>query len=186
MKKYFYNTLMMAIIAMAAIGFSSCEDAEIAYTLEGTWRGNMYISASHDGRTYNSTYTVITFEGDPYSISSGYGEWVDYYSDAPWDYIANHIEWEVDNRVIYIYFREERTRMTISDYRLNDDRFIGTLNDNGRLVDFELYHTSSPNWNNYRYYDDDYWYDSWYSRTRSGGASDSPVVEKPVRFFRGK
>jgi len=186
MKKYFYNIMAMALLATVAISFSSCEDASIAYTLEGTWRGNMYISTSYDGRTYNSTYTVITFEGDPFSFSSGSGKWVDYYSDAPWDYIANHISWEVDNRVIYIRFREEGTSLRISDYRLNDDRFVGTLYDNGQYVDFELYHTSSPNWNSYRYYDD--WYNSWYTRTRGTDSSeaDSTATEKPVRFVRGK
>ena len=181
MKKYFYNIMVMALLVTAAIGFSSCEDAEIAYTLEGTWRGNMYISTSYDGRTYNSTYTVITFEGDPYSMSSGYGKWIDYYSDAPWgDYIANHITWEVNNRVIYIYFEEEQTSLSISDYRLNDDRFVGTLYDNGHYVDFELYHTSSPGLKNY-----DYHY-GWYSRTRGEGASDFSATEKPIRFIRGK
>ena len=185
MKKYFYNIMVMALLVTAAIGFTSCEDAEIAYTLEGTWRGNMYISTSYDGRTYNSTYTVITFEGDPYSLASGRGYWVDYYSDAPWgDYIANHITWEVNNRVIHIYFQEERTSLSISDYRLNDDRFVGTAYENGHYVDFELYHTSSPNWNSYRYYDD--WYNSWYSRTRGEGASDFSAAEKPIRFIRGK
>ena len=184
MKKYIYNIMAMALLAITAIGLTSCEDAEIAYTLEGTWKGNMYISTSYDGRSYNSTYTVITFEGDPYSIASGYGEWVDYYSDAPWDYIANHITWEVDNRVIYIHFREEGTSVRISDYRLNDDRFVGTLNDNGHYVDFELYHTSSPNWGSSRWgYDS--WYDS-YSRTRSADSSDSTATEKPIRFIRGK
>lgn len=186
MKKYFYNILTMAIIAMTAVSFASCEDAEIAYTLEGTWRGNMYISTSYDGRVYNSTYTVITFEGDPFSLASGSGKWVDYYpEDAPWDYIANHITWEVNNRVIYIRFREEGTSVSISDYRLNDDRFVGTIYDNGQYVDFELYHTSSPNWNSYRYYDS--WYnDYYYSRTRGDGASDSTAIEKPRRFVRGK
>ena len=183
MKKYFYNTLMIAIIAMAAVGFSSCEDAAIASTLEGTWKGNMYISADYGGRSYNSTYTEITFLGDPYSISSGDGYWVDYYRDAPWgDYVANHIEWKVNNRVIYVHFIEEGTSVTISDYRLNDDRFYGWLYDGGREVEFDLIHTSSPNWSNYRW-----GFDSWYySRTRGEGASDSTAVEKPRRYVRGK
>ncbi len=185
MKKYFYNILTMAIIAMTAVSFASCEDAEIAYTLEGTWRGNMYISTSYDGRTYNSTYTVITFEGDPYSLASGRGKWVDYYDDAPWKYIANHITWEVDNRIIHIYFEEEHTSISISDYHLNDDIFDGWIYDGENNVKFDLYHTSSPNWDSYRYYDD-YWYNGWYSRTRGEGASDFSAAEKPIRFIRGK
>ena len=120
-------------------------------SLEGSWKGNMHISAYYGGRSYNSIYTEITFIGDPYSLSRGDGCWVDYYSDAPWDYIANHIMWEVNNRVIYIYFQEEDTRMRISDYRLKDDRFYGTLSDNGNYIDFELYRISSPNWTDYRW-----------------------------------
>jgi hypothetical protein len=185
MKKLFYNILTMAVIAIAAVSFSSCEDAQIASTLEGTWKGNMYISTSYDGRTYDATYTEITFLKDPYAYSSGNGYWVDYYSNAPWDYVANHIDWKVDYGTIYIYFREEGTSMRISDYYLNDNRFHGTLDDNGYLVDFELYHTSSPNLNNYNYWGYDDWY-GYYSRTRSVSASDSTTVEKPVRYVRGK
>lgn len=187
MKKYIYNILTMAIIAIAAVSFVSCEDAEIAYTLEGTWRGDMYISTSYGGRSYNSTYTVITFEGDPYTLASGYGKWVDYYSDAPWDYIANHIEWKVNNRVIYIYFVEEKITLSISDYRLNDNRFVGTLYDHGHYVDFDLVHTSSPNWSSYNRWGYSSWYDDYYySRTRGEDASDSTAVEKPIRYVRGK
>ena len=188
MKKLFYNILTMAVIAIAAVSFSSCEDAEIAYTLEGTWRGDMYISSSYGGRSYNSTYTEITFVGDPYTLASGTGYWVDYYSNAPWDYVANHIEWEVRNRTIYIYFIEEDTSVRISDYRLNDNRFSGWLYDNGNNVEFNLIHTSSPNWSSYNYwgYDDWYYNGYYYSRTRGDNPSDSTAIEKPKRFVRGK
>lgn len=183
MKKFFYNTLMMAVIAITAAGFSSCEDMEIAYTLEGTWKGDMEIYSNYGGREYRATYTEITFVGDPYSLASGSGYWVDYYSNAPWDYIANHIEWSVENRVIYIHFIEEHTSMRISDYHLNDSHFSGWLYDNGNDVRFDLIHTSSPNWSSYRWgYDS--WYD-YYSRTRGDGTSDSTAVEKPYRFVKG-
>ena len=188
MKKLLYNILTMAIIATATVSFSSCEDEQIAYTLEGTWRGDMHISSSYGGRSYNSTYTEITFVGDPYTLASGTGYWVDYYSNAPWDYVANHIEWEVRNRTIYIYFIEEDTSVRISDYRLNDNRFSGWLYDNGNNVEFNLIHTSSPNWSSYNYwgYDDWYYNGYYYSRTRGEGASDSTAVEKPIRYIRGK
>lgn len=43
----------MAFMALMAMTFTSCdEDAEIAYTLEGTWSGNMYVSMEYDGRVY--------------------------------------------------------------------------------------------------------------------------------------
>ena len=181
MKKLFYNILTMAVIATAAVSFSSCEDAEIAYTLEGTWRGNMYISTDYNGRTYNTVYTEITFDRDPYTIASGTGYWVDYYNDSPWgSSVANHITWEVDNRTIYIRFREDGTRMIISDYHLNDDYFYGWLDDGGIPVEFELRHTSSPNWNSYNRWGYGYRY------TRGEEASDSTTVEKPIRYVRGK
>ena len=186
MKKYFYNIMVMAILATAATGFTSCEDAEIAHTLEGTWKGNMYISSYYGGHTYNSTYTEITFLKDPGAYSSGNGYWVDYYSNAPWDYVANHIEWTVDFGTIRIHFVEEGTSVRISDYHLNNDRFYGYLEDGNHDVEFELIHTSSPNWSSYRYWGHEDWYDNWYSRTRGENTSDSTAVEMPIRFVRGK
>ena len=44
--KKLYTTLMMAMMAMMTLSFTSCEtDEEIAYDLEGTWVGNMSIEA---------------------------------------------------------------------------------------------------------------------------------------------
>ena len=92
--KKLYTMMMMAMMGMMAMSFTSCEtDEEIAYTLEGTWKGNMYINSEWGGNTYTTTYSEITFLKDPYTYSEGTGYWVDYYSGAPWDYVANHIEW---------------------------------------------------------------------------------------------
>ena len=181
MKKISYY-MMLAIVAMTSIFLTSCEDAKIARTLEGTWKGNMYISTQYGGRYYDATYTEITFLKDPGAYSSGSGYWVDYYSDAPWDYIANHIDWTVDYGTIKVYFVEEDISVRISDYHLSDDRFYGVLDDNGMRVDFELYHTSSPNWGGYRW-----GYDSWYgyyASARRTSASDSTAMEKPIRVIR--
>ena len=106
---------------------------------------------------------------------------MDYYSDAPWDYVANHIEWSVDYGTINVYFVEEGTSIRIRDYYLNGDRFYGTINDNGKPVDFELYRISGRNWSNYNW-----GYDSWYIGTRSVDDADSAKKEKPVRFVREK
>ena len=181
MKKMF-TMLMMAMMALA---FTSCEDEYIANTLEGTWKGNMYISTYWGDYTYDATYTEITFLRDPYTYSSGSGYWVDYYSNAPWDYVANHIDWTVNNGVIKVYFIEEGSTIYISNYHLNSSRFTGTINDGGKPVDFDLYNVSHP----YTYWDDYYWgYDSWnddyyWARTRGAAATDSTNnVEKPKRF----
>lgn len=183
MKKLF----TMLTMAMMALAFTSCEDEHIADTLEGTWTGNMYISSEWDGRYYDATSTEVTFLRDPFCFTSGSGYWVDYYSNAPWDYVANHIDWTVNNGVIRVYFREEGTSIEIRDYRLNHNRFVGTIFDNGNFVDFELYCNYRP----YDYWDDYRWgYDSWYSdyyywaRTRSGDADSTKVVEKPRRVVR--
>ena len=105
MKKLLYAFAMMTTL----FTLTSCEDERIANTLEGTWSGNMYISTRYDGRVYDATYTEVTFLKNPYAYSSGEGYWVDYYSDAPWDYVANHIEWTVDFGTIRVYFVEEGT-----------------------------------------------------------------------------
>ena len=181
MKKMF----TMLMMAMMAITFTSCEDEYIANTLEGTWKGNMYISSYWDGRTYDATYTEITFLRDPYTYSSGSGYWVDYYSNAPWDYVANHIDWTVNNGVIYVYFIEDGDRLEIHDYRLSSSRFYGTIYENSHNVDFDLINVSHP----YTYWDNYYWgYDGWYddyywARTRGAAATDdTKTVEKPKRF----
>ena len=178
MKKFF----TLFAMARMALAFTSCEDEEIARTLEGTWKGEMYISTSHSGRTYYSTYTEITFIRDYNSYSSGTGYWVDYYSNAPRDYVANHINWTVDNGNIYIRFIEEGTRIEIRDYHLNDNHFSGTLYDNGNYVDFDMYNVSHPAnyYNNYSW-GYDYWDSYYYSRTR-GDADSSQATERPVRF----
>ena len=178
--KKIYTMLMMAMMALA---FTSCEDEYIADTLEGTWSGNMYISSYWDGRTYDVTRTEITFDIDPFRFTKGSGYWVDYYRGAPWDYVANHIDWSVKNGVIYVYFREDGDWIEICDYHLNSNRFYGTIYDGDNTVDFELYCTSRPRYDDY-YWGFDSWYDDYYywARTRSGDADSTKVMEKPKRF----
>ena len=171
----------MLMIAMMALVFTSCEDEYIADTLEGTWSGNMYFSSTWDGRTYDITRTEITFLKDPYTYASGSGYWVDYYSGAPWDYVANHINWDVRNSVIYVYFIEDGDRLEIRDYHLNSNRFTGVIYDGSNVVDFELYNTSRPYYDNY-YWGFDSWYDNYWARTRGADADNAKVKESPKRF----
>jgi len=175
------------LIAMLSFTFVSCdEDDDIAYTLEGTWRGNMYISYSYDGYDYQSTYSEICFLRDPYTYSSGDGYWVDYYRNyLPWgrNYVANHIRWEVSNGVIRVWFREEGSYIEIHDYSLSDRYFNGTIYDGGNYVDFRLTHVSSPNWNDYYWGFDDYWYGAKeHNPMKIKGKADNK--EKPVRRVR--
>ena len=159
MKKQFF-LLMVAMMGLMAVSLTSCDDEEIAKTLEGTWKGDMYVMSEWEGKYYEAIYTEITFLKDPYAFSSGTGYWVDYYSDAPWDYVANHIDWRVDLGDIHVKFIEEGTSIQISDYRLDDNRFSGYIYDHGNKVAFYLYNVSRPNYTGY------HWgYDNWaYSR----------------------
>jgi len=177
--KKIYTMLMMAMMALA---FTSCEDEMIADTLEGTWSGNMFISSNWDGKTYDVTRTEITFEIDPFRFTRGSGYWVDYYSRAPWDYVANHIDWSVNNGVISIYFIEDGDRIEIRDYHLNSRRFYGTIYDGDNLVDFELYCVDRPHYDNYRWGFDSWYGEYYWARTRSGDADSTKVIEKPKRF----
>lgn len=192
----------MVLLAVLSMSFTSCEwddDDAIAYTLEGTWKGNMYVSSEWDGRVYDATYSELCFLRDPYRYSSGTGYWVDYYNNAGWgrNYVANHIEWTVYNRTIKVDFLEEGTTLWIEDFSLDDNYFSGTIYDGESRVEFQLTHTSSPNWNNYYYgwddyYYDDYYYDDYYYAKPMMGAETSDKAatgEKKAerkRFVRGK
>ena len=187
--KKIYNLLMMAMMAAATCTMTSCdEDIDIANSLEGTWTGTMFVYTDYRGTSYYATSTEITFEGDPFRWTRGTGYWVDYYSGAPWDYIANHIDWRVNNRNIEIYFREDNTTMVICDYRLSDNYFTGYINDNGTDVEFRLRHTWSPNWDRYDRWGYDGWNSYWSRETRSGTAADSTFTEadRPVRHVGKK
>lgn len=184
------SSLCLFLMALLPLALTSCdEDTAIAYTLEGTWRGNMYVSSVYDGYTYDATYSELCFTQDPYTYSSGTGYWIDFYSNAPWDYVANHTQWTVRNGIITIYLVEEGATVQIGDYRLDDGNFYGTIYYGDTRVSFDLVHTSSPNWNNYNY-GYDYWY-SYYAKpqaftdsTRQGTMGRATVAGQPVRRFR--
>lgn len=189
--KKLHTILTIALLAVLSMSFASCDflwndDDEIAYTLEGTWQGNMYISSKWGDQEYDATYSEICFLRDPYRYSSGTGYWVDYYDNYGWgrNYVANHIEWTVDYRTIKVYFIEERTTIWIEDYRLNDNYFSGIIYDGSNRVDFRLRHVSSPNWNDYYYGWDYYYYSKSNDATRAASADKSNSEMMPKRFIR--
>lgn len=54
--KKFTTLLTMAFIALMSISFTSCDDdSDIAYTLDGTWKGNMLVEYGN----HNALYSVI-------------------------------------------------------------------------------------------------------------------------------
>lgn len=181
---------LVVLLSVFSVCLTSCDDDDdddIAYTLEGTWRGNMYISEDYGGRTYDASYSELCFSQDPYTYSSGTGYWIDYYSsNAPWQYVANHIQWTVQDRVIYVHFVEEpETNITIYDYSLDDGYFEGYIDSNaGSHVHFQLTHIDSPHWSDYYYGDD--WDDYYYAKPNGVTRGSEVTVEKPKRIIREK
>ena len=170
--KRLYTLGMLALVALMSLTFTSCDDdANVAYYLDGTWRGNMYVNSTYDGVTYTSTYSVITFNA---GYNSGSGYWVDYYTNGHWgsrDYVANHIYWKVRDRNIYIHFVEENTDVVIYNYSLGDSYFSGQVDAGGSYADFHLSKDSYDDWDDL---DWGYW---GYSST----SSNTPVVMMPTR-----
>lgn len=188
--KRFHTLMTMVAIAMLSFTFTSCdEDEEIAYTLEGTWKGNIYVSHKWKGQYYDAYYSYIYFDRDPYRNAKGTGYWVDEYRDAPWgDYFASRISWRVINRKIDIYFEDDDYDVTIYDYSLSEHHFVGYIDTyDNKKVRFDLVKTSSPNWSNY-HYGWEYWGYDYYAKQSGfeGTRASSADVEKPQRVFRVK
>lgn len=140
------SSALAALVAMVGI-FTSC-DSDIAYTLEGTWEGDMFQEYYWEGTTYNPSYTQVTFLRDPYAYSSGDGYWVDYFDSwIPWKnrVITNHIDWTVEGGDIYIHLFEDNIDFTIHDYHLNDSHFRGELiGSDGSIGRFNLRYVGPP------------------------------------------
>lgn len=209
MKKYIdIKTIMLALSAMLTFSLTSCDDDDlIARTLEGTWEGDMYVSTYWGNQYYDASYSEICFSRDPYRYSSGTGYWIDYYDDYSrygWgrNYIANHIEWEVVNRNIRVYFVEDKSDVVIYDYALDNAYFTGWIDlYDGSRQRFNLRHVASPNWNNYYWgYDDFYYYsnenklgfDEGMSKVKAkagvttDATENTPTTDQPQRVFRAR
>lgn len=173
-----------AILLVVALSFSSCDkDSDIAYTLDGTWSGQMRIGQRYyyDNQWWSTSEIDVTFYNSDYSSGSGY--WRDYYSSTR--YAVNRISWNVNNGNIYIQFLDSGEKAIISDYSLNDRSFqgkirfyySGTWSYGSSEYDFVLYKTSnSYNWGSYNYgYG---WWDSYYAKPKQGSmTSDSDSVK---------
>lgn len=183
--KKFTSLLTVALLALMSFTFTSCdEDSDIAYTLDGTWKGNMYVEYGN----YDATYSVIRFDQND-GLYSGTGYWIDYFNDNYWgghNYIANRIRWTVRNSNIYIDLVDEGNSVVIYDYALNDRKFSGYVDaENGNRAYFEMYRDSyGYNW---RDYDWGYDYSKWDSSIDLGNVSSRAAAtastEKPVRKF---
>jgi hypothetical protein len=190
MKSKMTKLLAMFAVAISAMTFTSCDDdADVAYLLEGAWSGNMYVHSSYNGHIYDATYTEIEFFRD---YDSGDGVWIDYYSNAPWDYVANHITWRVVDQNIYIHFVEDGVNAVIYDYSIDyvhgEKRFTGYIEiEGGDYADFSLTQIASPNWDSYP----NWGYDDWGYGWNKAGNDSLPITrgatnldERPKRIFQ--
>ena len=140
-------SIALAALITAAGIFMSC-DSDIAYTLEGTWEGDMFQEYIWEGTTYCPSYTQVTFLKDPYTYSSGDGYWVDYFDSwIPWKntVVTNHIDWTVRDGNIFIHLFEDNIDFIISDYHLDEEIFRGELSgSDGSYGRFRLHYAGRP------------------------------------------
>lgn len=191
--KRIHTIITMLAVMLATFTLSGCdEDEYIANNLWGVWQGNMYVESYYNGRTYKSAYSVLAFDKDPYSYAQGTGYWVDYYSNAPWDYYSSRIEWRVVNSEIQIYSIKEGRTYYIYDYNMARNFFNGYLSTgSGSSLYFELQKTSSPNWDSYDWdgYNWNYSYGSGYSPYSIGetaGSQTTTDAPEPIRRIKGE
>lgn len=177
---------MLMLLAATPLIFTACDDddEDIAYTLNSDgrdyWRGNLRIQYDGPGSTsYQTTYSEVEFIKNDNKWAKGHGYWVDYFSDAPWDYQAFHITWKVRDEIIYIYFEEDHSSIEIRDYRLSDRFFEGDIYMRNKTAHFKFerrrwsnYHDSFEYWDHGWYNDNDY--DHWGSYSKSNGESKTP------------
>lgn len=148
--------LTVALMTVVCLTFTACnKDSNIAYTLDGTWKGDMYIWYGE----YESSYSIIEFNQND-GFYSGTGYWTDFYDSNYWGSYnyrpTRKFSWTVNNGNIYISFYDGSSSITIYDYSISDNYFRGTMNAaNGNKVTFSLskYGRSNYNWNDYYYND---------------------------------
>lgn len=176
----FHSMVATLMVVLSTLTFTSCtEDQMIGMTLQGTWVGNMYTVNTWNGNTYKATESEITFTTDPFLNTKGYGYWVDYYSGYSWDYVANHIRWEVRNSDLYIYFMNDGGSVILSDYRVNNNYFEGYIYDDyNQPLYFSLrkvYSTYYDSWDDYNY-GWGYWNSDIYYYAKSNRASKAKIA----------
>ena len=130
--KKIYNYLFVGIVAMLSMTLSSCNDDNIAGTLDGVWEGTVidnWDDWSWRWKDYTRyQYVDIEFITDPYRYAQGYGYEYDYYSDG---YERVHFTFEVRNEDIYINYADGvHVCIPRRYYTLTDRRFSGEFRDN--------------------------------------------------------
>lgn len=125
--------LSFIVIAMTVFSFSSCNDREVAQTLDGIWEGEVsqtYCNYRWGGST-TYQYVDMEFYADPYKYSAGTGYERDYTylnSYGYGEYVEVEFKFRVDFNNIYIDYADG-TKVAIYNYTLNNNHFNGTFKD---------------------------------------------------------
>lgn len=138
--------MMMLLFAATTITFTSCEtdDEDIAYSLEGVWKGSIVSGYYNRYGDYRESYTntQIEFYNDPYHYASGSGREIDY-NRYGWTDVV-YFDYTVRNRNIYIDY-EDGSSVAIYNWEMYNDTFEGEFHDyyTGEwLASFRLYYVS--------------------------------------------
>lgn len=149
--KKLYSFITFGIIVLFSLSLTSCNDDNIAATLDGVWEGEVTQNYSWRWNNYSVyQYVEIEFITDPYRYAQGYGYEYDYYANG---YEKVRFTFEVRNEVIYIKYADG-VRVRISNYRLSDNRFSGQFRDydtGGYLGDFNFVKVGGYRYNRYYY-----------------------------------
>lgn len=199
------RTWLIALFTMAITmsAFTSCDDdVDMSITLSGDWYGDFGMYYDYFDRhgdyiaTFDSYDTDISFIPDYDYATHGYGYQVDYYRHGPYSKVYHSFEWYVNNEVLSLHYKGERELDTkIYDFRLTDYYFTGYFDDSP--TQFRLKKTRDFYWDPYcdrygsytsgigygYYYNDDWYYDDFYARTRTAEA-DTTATEPAftIRF----
>ena len=191
MKKIYTYMMMVLMLSMATISFTSCETEdqyEAEVLMAGDWQG--YLGAYYYDRwglSGNTYETVIHFCGNGYGATSGRGYEVDYDTRSPfYDYAYCEFSWSIVNGMITLIYDDSMWYpVYINDYALYSNYFSGYMNDGtSRNIRFKLRNVRFDYWETYRsyndYYYDDYYYDGYYARTRSamGDSIEVPFLNR--------
>lgn len=137
MKKIF-TFLFLAVTAMT---FVSCDDDEIAATLDGVWEGQVSV-----GRWNSYQYVDIEFSRQGYS--DGYGMEYDYQGNSG-AYIDCPFTFKVTNGTIFMEY-DDGSRVAIRNYSLTDTQFsgdfyewVGSYSIGSYIAHFEFYKVTS-------------------------------------------
>ena len=140
--------LTFLFLAVTAMTFVSCNDDEIAATLDGVWEGPVSL-----GRWNSYQWVDIEFSRQGYS--DGYGMEYDYQGKYSGTYIECPFTFKVTNGTIFMEY-EDGSRVAIRNYSLTDTQFsgefcewIGNYGVGNKIADFHFDKVTS--WRHSRY-----------------------------------